>query len=61
MSNNPDPTKPMSNDEKFKPQNVADPLDDTNPTNQHRQKPGDTGGNDIEQGSSGVTKQTPSA
>ncbi len=56
-----DPTKPKSNDEKFKPQNVADPLKDQAPTDEGRGKPGDTGGNDVEQGSSGVTKKTPSA
>ena len=61
MSDTKDPTKPVPNDEKFKPQNVADPQRDSNPTNRHREKPGDTGGNDVEQGSSGVTKQTPSA
>ena len=55
-----DPTKPIPNDEKFKPQNVADPLKDRAP-DQLRGKPGDTEGYDIEQGSSGVTKKTPSA
>ena len=55
-----DPTKPLPNDEKFKPQNVADPAHSTNPTNR-RGQPGDTGGNDVERGSSGQTKQTPSA
>ena len=59
MSRNPDPTKPTPNDEKFKPQNVADPASG-NPNNQYRQKPGDTGGMDVAQGSSGVTKETPS-
>ena len=59
MSDTKNPAKPTPNDEKFKPQNVADPLKDSNPTNQHRQQPGDTGGNDVAQGSSGVTKQTP--
>ncbi|NNC58972.1 MAG: hypothetical protein HKO05_03155 [Erythrobacter sp.] len=56
-----DPTKPTPNDEKFKPQNVKGPLKDSNPTNQHREKPGDTGGNDVPRGSSGQTKTTPSA
>lgn len=59
MSDN-DPTKQTPNDEKFKPQNVADPQKDRGP-NQKRGKPGDTEGYDIEQGSSGVTKKTPSA
>ncbi|SMQ57938.1 hypothetical protein SAMN06297468_0084 [Altererythrobacter xiamenensis] len=61
MSDKTDPTKPIPNDEKFKPQNVADPKKGGNPTNQHRSKPGDTGGNDLSQGSEGVTKKTPSA
>ena len=60
MSKDTDPTKPTPNSEKFKPQNVAD-AKDGNPNNQYRQKPGDTEGMDIEQGSSGVTKKTPSA
>lgn len=55
-----DPTKPLPNDEKFKPQNVADLRKDKAPDDQ-RGKPGDTEGYDIEQGSSGVTKKTPSA
>ena len=55
-----DPTKPIPNDEKFKPQNVADPQKDFAP-DQKRGAPGDTEGYDIEQGSSGVTKKTPSA
>ena len=55
-----DPTTPTSNDEKFKPQNVADPLTDSAPTDR-RGAPADTEGYDIEQGSSGVTKSTPSA
>jgi len=53
-----DPTKPVPNDEKFKPQNVADPRKDKAP-DEKRGKPGDTEGYDIEQGSSGVTKKTP--
>ena len=61
MSGNPDPTQPIPNDEKFKPQNVADPLHDTNPTNRHREKPSQTGGHDVPTGSDGVTKQTPGA
>ena len=57
---NPDPTKPTPNDEKFKPQNVQDPLKSRAPT-EKRGAPGDTEGYDIEQGSSGVTKSTPGA
>lgn len=61
MSDQTDPTKPTPNDEKFKPQNVKGPLKDGAPTGQHRGQPGDTGGNDVPQGSDGVTKETPSA
>lgn len=61
MAETKDPTKPTSNDEKFKPQNVADPLKDQAPTDKGRGHPGDTGGNDVPQGSDGVTKQTPDA
>lgn len=61
MSEPDDPTKPTPNDEKFKPQNVKGPLKDTAPTDQHRGQPGDTGGNDLPQGSDGVTKETPNA
>ncbi len=52
-----DPTKPTPNKQKFKPQNVQDPVRNGSGD---RGKPGDTGGLDVEQGSSGVTKQTPS-
>ena len=55
-----DPTKPIPNDEKFKPQNVADVQKDSAPTDK-RGAPGDTEGYDIERGSSGETKSTPSA
>ncbi|MXO85539.1 hypothetical protein GRI38_05800 [Altererythrobacter aurantiacus] len=61
MSDNNDPTKPTSNDEKFKPQNVKGPLKDGNNATQHREQPGDTGGNDVPRGSSGQTKETPGA
>ena len=56
----PDPTEPTPNDDKFKPQNVAGELADRSPT-ERRGAPADTEGYDIEQGSSGVTKETPSA
>ena len=56
-----DPTKPTPNDEKFKPQNVKGPLKDTAPTDAGRGQAGDTGGNDLSQGSDGVTKKTPNA
>lgn len=55
-----DPTKPIPNDEKFKPQNVADVQKDSAPTDK-RGAPADTEGYDIERGSSGETKSTPSA
>ena len=57
---NPDPTKPTPNDEKFKPQNVQDPVKD-GMSGRGRNQPGDTAGNDIERGSSGETKETPDA
>ena len=55
-----DPTKPIPNDEKFKPQNVADPQTSSAP-NQKRGAPGDTQGHDVAHGSDGMTKKTPSA
>lgn len=61
MSHDTDPTKPTPNDEKFKPQNVKGPLKDKAPTDSGRGQPGDTGGNDLPQGSGGVTKETPAA
>ena len=57
---NPDPTKPTTNDEKFKPQNVADPTKDKAPTDK-RGAPGDTAGYDVSHGSEGMTKPTPNA
>ena len=61
MTDSQNPTKPVSNDEKFKPQNVADPLKDQAPTDESRGKPGDTAGYDVSRGSDGQTKATPSA
>lgn len=61
MSTKTDPTKPIPNDEKFKPQNVKGPLKDKAPTDAGRGHPGDTGGRDVAQGTDGVTKQTPDA
>lgn len=61
MADKQDPTQPVPNKEKFKPQNVEGPLKDKAPTSQHREKPGDTGGNDVPAGSDGVTKETPGA
>ena len=57
---NSDPTKPTPDKEKFKPQNVQDPAQGGEAADKHRGKPGDTGGMDVPQGSSGVTKETPS-
>ncbi len=61
MSEHNDPTKPVPNSEKFKPQNVKGPLKDTAPTSAPRGQPGDTGGNDVARGSDGQTKKTPNA
>ena len=61
MSTDHDPTKPLPNDEKFKPQNVQGTLKDQAPTDQGRGQPGDTGGNDVPRGSDGQTKTTPDA
>lgn len=61
MADNIDPTKPTPNDEKFKPSNVKGPLKDQAPTDGGRGQPGDTAGNDVSQGSDGVTKPTPDA
>ncbi|MDP4575562.1 hypothetical protein Q9K02_10480 [Qipengyuania sp. G39] len=55
-----DPTKPTPNSEKFKPQNVQDPLKDRAPT-EKRGAPGDTEGYDVAHGSQPTTKSTPSA
>lgn len=59
MADQNDPTKPVPNDEKFKPQNVASPRQDTNVTDR-RGEPGDTEGYDVERGSQPETKKTPS-
>ena len=48
---NPDPTKPTPNDEKFKPQNVQDPVSTVEPPTVDADKPADTGGQDIPRGS----------
>ena len=61
MSKEQDPTKPIPNDEKFKPQNVKGPLKDGAPTDGGRGHPGDTEGYDVEKGSDPVTKKTPGA
>jgi len=61
MSDKIDPTKPIPNDEKFKPQNVEGPLKNQAPTSKGRGQPGDTAGNDVPRGSDGQTKSTPDA
>lgn len=48
---NPDPTKPTPNDEKFKPQNVKDPVGTVEPPTANADKPADTGGEDLPRGS----------
>ena len=46
-----DPTKPIPNDEKFKPSNVADPQSTTELPSRDSGKPADTGGKDVPRGS----------
>jgi hypothetical protein len=53
-----DPTKPEPNSEKFKPQNVKEPLKDKAPTD-GRGAPADTEGYDVSHGSRPQTKRTP--
>ena len=48
---NPDPTKPSPNGEKFKPQNVQDPVSTVEPPTANADKPADTDGQDIPRGS----------
>lgn len=48
---NPDPTKPSPNGEKFKPQNVQDPVSTVEPPTASADKPADTGGQNIPRGS----------
>ena len=48
---NPDPTKPTPNSEKFKPQNVQDPVKTSEPPTANGDNPADTGGRDIPRGS----------
>ncbi len=48
---NPDPTKPTPNGEKFKPQNVQDPVGSKVPPSANPDKPADTDGQDIPRGS----------
>ncbi|MEO1922488.1 MAG: hypothetical protein COW16_13545 [Sphingomonadales bacterium CG12_big_fil_rev_8_21_14_0_65_65_10] len=46
-----DPTKPTPNDEKFKPQNVADPQSTVEPPSRDADKPANSDGKDIPAGS----------
>ena len=46
-----DPTKPTPNDEKFKPQNVQDPVSTVEPPSANEQASPDTGGQDLPRGS----------
>lgn len=48
---NPDPTEPTPNNEKFKPQNVQDPVGTAEPPSANADKPADTKGQDIPRGS----------
>lgn len=48
-----DPTKPTPNSEKFKPQNVADPQKGGGGSSRQADKPADTKGTDMSQGSQG--------
>tara|TARA_B100000029_G_scaffold412385_1_gene415032 strand:+ start:421 stop:597 length:177 start_codon:yes stop_codon:yes gene_type:complete len=48
---NPDPTKPSPNGEKFKPQNVQDPVSTVEPPTANADTPADTDGQDIPRGS----------
>ena len=48
---NPDPTEPTPNSEKFKPQNVQDPVGTAEPPSANADKPADKKGQDIPRGS----------
>ena len=52
-----DPTKPIPNDEKFKPQNVADGKRTNPAARREGDRPADTGGDDVAKGSSGDTRR----
>ena len=51
MAKDNDPTKPIPNDEKFKPQNVAEPGGGGGPPAREGDRPADTGGTDVSRGS----------
>lgn len=48
-----DPTKPTPNSDKFKPQNMADPQAGGGPPSRPADRPADTKGVDVAQGSQG--------
>ena len=51
MSEKTDSTQPIPNDEKFKPQNVADPVSSKSPPSRDATRPADTDGDDVARGS----------
>lgn len=57
MSDQNDPTKPTPNSEKFKPQNVADPLKGGGPPSRQADRPADTNGVDRAKGSGGEVRR----
>lgn len=57
MSEQKDPTKPIPNDEKFKPQNVAEPGATSEPPSRDGDRPADTDGQDRAKGSSGDVRR----
>ena len=52
-----DPTKPIPNDEKFKPQNVAGKGKVKPSARRDASRPADTGGEDLDRGSAGDTRR----
>ena len=57
MSDN-DPTKPVPNDEKFKPQNVAEPGATSEPPTRAPNNPADTDGEEVARGSEPPTRNS---
>ncbi|MEW4447700.1 hypothetical protein [Qipengyuania sp. JC766] len=52
-----DPTEPIPNDEKFKPQNVQGDGKQNPSARRDANRPADQGGKDLPQGSSGDTRR----
>ena len=52
-----DPTKPIPNDEKFKPQNVTGKGKVKPSARRDASRPADTGGEDLDRGSAGDTRR----